>query len=133
MTAPALALTADARARLAGALLGAPGNELVTHRAADVRACLAVAEAVQDAFQLVGENDRLFCDLAARTAEAAQIPVLRDQLAAAHGVIAALRAEAASAARVPILEDQLTAARAQIATLHNRAVLAQRMLRGHPS
>lgn len=96
-------LTPEARSRLAGAILGAPSLEHVTVRAGDLRACLAMAEAVQEARELIGENEQLHRKLAAKTVLAEVIPMLSDQLAGA---------------------------RAEIAALKNRTALAVRMLRG---
>lgn len=92
MSGEDLKFTADRRDRLGGAILGAPGKELVVVRASDLRACLGLADQVAEAQRLIGENDRLERELALARALAMQIPVLHEHLAGAKAGADALLA-----------------------------------------
>jgi hypothetical protein len=84
-------LTPQRRDRLHAAIAAAPGNEIVSVKAADLRACLVVAEAVMQARELVGENARLRETIEARAKLIAAYPLVSDRLIAVQGANAALQ------------------------------------------
>lgn len=100
MTADPAKFSQDRRDRLGAAILGAVGSELVTVRAADLRACLGLTDAIEDAQRLIGENARLQREADLGQARAVQVTVLTDKLAAAEGQIEALKARQQLAAKI---------------------------------
>lgn len=83
--------TDERYSRLRGACLGAPALELVTVRAGDLISALGRCDAIDQAVALLGENAKLTEQLAVTRSIAAQVPLLRDRIAALEADKAALR------------------------------------------
>lgn len=113
----------ERRSRLNGVLLGAPGKEFVTVRAGDLRQAVGLAMAVEDAIELIGENEVLKRTIIQRTAEAEAVPALRERIA----VLEVLAADAQKGAR---LQGMLDIANAQLARLQARHAAALSLLSG---
>jgi hypothetical protein len=94
------AYTEERRNRLSAALVGARGNEMVSVRINDLRACFLVAETVTTAQELIGENARLRAAYEASRKLADAHPGLCDRIVALNGHVATLQGRLDLAGRI---------------------------------